>query len=153
MRIRTLIASAAVLASAGGMAGVAVATASAAPAAASVMSVQRPSVAPLFGAWHKMTVTLNGTTYTGYWVYMVRHFDGSLTGWLYDGNQDTAGIPGYLALHGDYANGVVQFNAMYPNGDPQGDRGFLAINSGGPLHGIWNETGPEGGAGTFAFVS
>lgn len=154
MRIRTIAASLAIGASALGAAGLAATSASAATVApATTMAAHVPFVAPLFGTWHKMTVTLNGTTYNGYWVYMVLHHDGLLTGWLYDGNSDTAGVPGYLPLHGDYANGVVQFNAKYPAGDPQGDRAFLAIAGPGHLTGIWNETGTEDGSGAFAFVS
>ena len=127
---------------------------SASASTATVMSVRTPTIAPLFGTWHKMTVTLNGTVYTGYWVYMVHHADGLLTGWLYDGNSDTVGVPGYLPLHGSYADGVVQFNAKYANGDPQGDRAFVGIvNPGHLLQLLWNETGPEGGSGTAAFVS
>jgi hypothetical protein len=139
---------------AGAFTGVVAATAST-PAMAQTVSVVKPSVvAPLFGTWHKMTVTLNGTTYTGYWVYMVRHTDGALTGWLYDGNQDTVGVPGYLPLHGDASGDVIQFNAKYPAGDPQGDRAFVAINTPGSLlSGIWQETGSEAGSGTFAFLN
>ena len=156
MRIRTIAASLAIGASALGAAGLAAASASAATVApATTMAAHMPSVAPLFGTWHKMTVTLNGTTYNGYWVYMVLHHDGLLTGWLYDGDPTIPPVfPATSRSNGDYANGVVQvLNAKYLAGDPQGDRAFLAIAGPGHLTGIWNETGTEDGSGAFAFVS
>jgi hypothetical protein len=135
--------------------GVAASVATAvAPAAQAAVVTSAPVIQPLFGTWHKMTVTLNGTTYNGYWVLLHLHRDGKVTGWLFDGNNDVTGVPGYLAVNGSYDGTAVQFNAEYPAGNPQGDRGFIAINSAGHLlTGLWNETGTEGGSGAFAFTS
>jgi len=152
MRIRNIVAGTAIAASAIGVPAALAITASASTTSAVVMSA--PVVQPLFGYWHKMTVTLNGTTYDGYWVLLHLHHDGLVTGWLFDGHNDTVGVPGYLRVHGSFDGSAIQFNAEYPAGDPQGDRGFLAINNPGSLlNGLWNETGSEAGAGTFAFTS
>ena len=156
MRKSRIVASLAALAIAGSGAGMALASAPAASAAVTTAAVvQAPHVAPLFQTWHKMTVTYNGTTYNGYYAYLVLHADGLVTGWLYDGNTDVTGVPGYLPLHGDFSRGgILQFNATYAAGNPQGTRGFLAVVSPGSLvSGLWNETGSEAGSGAFAFLN
>jgi hypothetical protein len=39
---------------------------------------------------------------------------GVLTGWLYDGNNDTGGVPGYLPVHGAISGGVVSRPRSWP---------------------------------------
>jgi hypothetical protein len=146
------IAAAAVAASALGVgAGLA---ATAGPASAATVSttaaVVKPAQAPALGTWNRMTVTLNGTTYTGYWLLLQQHRDGLLTGWLYDPNSDTEGVPGYLAVHGSVSGDVAVFEVSYPTGDPQGVRAFVGTISGGTVSGSWTETGSEGGTGTWS---
>jgi hypothetical protein len=114
------------------------------------MAAVKPAHASVLGTWNRMTVTLNGTTYTGYWLYLQSHRDGLLTGWVYDGNSDTEGVPGYLPVRGSISGGVVVFEVGYPTGDPQGVRAFVGTISGGTVSGNWTETGTEGGTGTWS---
>jgi hypothetical protein len=143
------IVAAAIAASALG-AGAGIAASAAGPASAATTAAVVTHQAPVLNNWHQMNLVYNGTTYTGYWVLLYSHRDGLLTGWLYDPNLPSG--QRYMAVHGVVNGSVVQFNATYPAGDPQGSRGFIGVIGTGAFSGVWNETGSEAGTGTFTFV-
>jgi hypothetical protein len=127
-----------------------------APAAAQAAVVQSVVVksAPVFGAWHRMTITLNGTAYKGYWLFLNKQPNGQInSGWLYDPNLPAG--QQYLAVHGNvdgssiFTGQVVMFEVKYPAGGPQGIRGFVGTVSPAGISGHWTELGPEAGNGTF----
>jgi len=110
---------------------------------------------PSLGSWNQLKLVYDNATYTyTYWVLLSQHRDGLLTGCVYDSYLAAEGQYGWLAVHGDVADNVVQFEVTHPAGDRQGSRAFIGTISGtGALPGIWDETGSEAGAGTFSLVN
>ena len=143
--IKSSIVAAAVAASALG-AGAGIVASAAGPASAATTAAVVTRQPPFLNTWHQMSLVANGTTFTGYWIYLQPRRDGLLTGWLYDPNLPVGSR--YLAVHGSLSGGVVVFQVTYSG--VQGSRGFIGtISGGGTISGNWTETGTEGLSGTF----
>lgn len=154
--IRTLVASAAILASAGGVSAVAATAASAASAAPAVTMAAHVSQARLSGP-NVLSLTFNGHTYN----YNIRTATipvsrnlSLVAGSLRDSYEpQPVNLPIQGVIFGNDVVLSVQYPTTGPDAGPQGVRTFSGtIGAHGHVSGTWNETGSENGSGTFSLL-
>jgi hypothetical protein len=119
-------------------------------------------------AWDLNGVNVLDLTFQGsHFQYPIRlHVarNGAIFGTMYDQYLAAEGVAGgdpsgILRISGDCDGSQITLDTLYPSVDPQGLRGVTMLATPVPGHphhatvaGVWDETGPEAGAGSASLV-